>query len=215
MRQINGLITRKLALISISNNGADTLMTDPLIEFHTDREAARQAQDPMAALCVVANVDAKGQAQLRTVVLRDIAGRLGIFINSTSPKWAALSEEISICTYWPSTQIQYRISGKASEIPQQVVSESWGLRPDMPKRMDWFYTNEMPQSSEIDDRATLIDRIEHAQPDIPSEAPPTAKGLYIDATSIERLDLNQPSGLHERLRWVLDNETWQISTLVP
>ena len=49
-------------------------MSTPLEQFFTDRQRAQAAEDPMAAVCTAANVDAQGLAQLRTLVLREVAG---------------------------------------------------------------------------------------------------------------------------------------------
>ena len=56
---------------------------NPIEKFHEDRSAAFAAEDPMAAVCTVANVDHEGQVQIRTLVLRNVGDDLAIFIIAT------------------------------------------------------------------------------------------------------------------------------------
>ena len=188
---------------------------DPLETFHQERGDAFAAKDPMAPLSTVASVDASGVPQLRTLVLRDLDGRLALFINATSPKWESVSKACAVCTYWPSTQIQYRISATTEPVPAEIVAESWLLRPDAPKRMDWFYTQMTPQSSPIEGRDALLNSLQDLNLPDPLVAPDTARGLYLNPTSIERLDLTQANGVHDRTLYTLEAEEWRVSTLVP
>ncbi len=188
---------------------------DPLAIFNEDRARAKSAQDPMAPLCTVANVDPHGRAQLRTLVLRDVDGALAVFINATSPKWPAVQAGVAVQTYWPSVNIQYRMQVTAEPIESAVVHDSWLLRPEMPKRMDWFYEQHATQSSPITSRQLLLDKL--AQIDLPEplRAPDNASGLLLVPHIIERLDLNQPDGVHDRQLFERSAGVWQRSTLVP
>ena len=69
---------------------------DPPQRFTHDRQAARDAKDPMAAVCVLATVDQRGMPQARTLVLRDIPEGLAIYINASSPKWQQSQEHVAI-----------------------------------------------------------------------------------------------------------------------
>ena len=71
---------------------------NPLVTFKADRDRAREAGDPMANLCTVANLDGEGVVQQRTLVLRDVGEDLGIFVNATSPKWPHLQTRCSVLT---------------------------------------------------------------------------------------------------------------------
>lgn len=190
---------------------------DPLLRFRHERDAARDAQDPMASLCTVANVDEAGDAQLRSLVLRDVDDELAIFINASSPKWPHLTAKCALLTWWPSQQVQYRLHATTSPVPADIVAESWQLRPDMPKRMDWFYTLSSAQSSAWPDRQALVDAVQAIDLPEPLTAPDTARGLLLHVTTLERLDLNQGGGLHDRTRFTRTDATsvWQEETLVP
>ena len=189
-------------------------MSDPIARFAADREAAREAKDPMAAVCVLATVDEAGLPQARTLVLRDIPEGLAIYINASSPKWQQSQQQVAIQVWWPSIQIQYRIQARCEPLPVEHIAESWQLRPDVPKRMDWLY-QQRPQSSEIRDREDLLNSLENINPHVPLAAPEGARGLLLLPDKIERLDLNQANGVHDRTRYVLDTGRWLEHTLIP
>ena len=187
---------------------------DPIEQFKADRDRARAASDPMANLCTVGH-NGDVSAELRTLVLRDVGRELAIFINATSPKWDLLSGTASILTFWPSVQIQYRLLANTAPIDADVVEESWLLRPDPPKRMDWFYTKHSAQSSPIADRATLLDELQNLRLSEPLVSPETARGLILNLKRVERLDLSMDNGVHDRRLFVRNNVGWNEQTLVP
>jgi pyridoxamine 5'-phosphate oxidase len=190
---------------------------DPLAQLDRDRAEARRLEDPCANLCTVASVDAAGSPQARTLVLRDLNERLAIFANETSPKWQEISQNarISVVVWLPILNLQYRLRCGTERVPTHLVHDSWHQRPEPPKRLDWFYTNHLPQSSRLPDRETLLERL--AQIDLPEPlAPPqTAAGLYLSPTMVERLDLNQSNGIHDRRHFELSDDGWVQSVLVP
>ncbi len=188
---------------------------NPLEAFFEDRQRARDAGDPMAALCSVANMDSDGNAQLRTLVLRDMEERLAVFVNATSPKWSQLHSGFAVLTYWPSVQIQYRMQVRPEAIPAELVHESWQLRPDAPKRMDWFYQTTTPQSTPVESRDELLAQVGSLELPDPLVAPGNARGLYLDIQTIERLDLTQENGIHARTYSYLNDGEWHTRTLVP
>ncbi len=189
-------------------------MTDPLASLAVDRERARELQDPCAGLCTLANVDAAGYPDARTLVLRELEGRLAVFVNATSPKFTALGR-VSVVVWLPSLNLQYRLRAETSAVPSELVAESWQFRPDAPKRMDWLYALRQPQSSEIADRATLLETLEALPLPDPLVAPDSAQGLYLEVAEVDRLDLNQANGVHDRRRYWLNGGRWHEAVLVP
>ena len=188
---------------------------DPLALFASERTKAFEAKDPMAALCSVATVDDQGIPSVRTLVLRDLDGKLALFVNATSPKWPGLQKQFSVMTYWPSVQIQYRMQVTGKPVPHEVVAESWLLRPDAPKRMDWFYEQVQRQSTAIGDRETLLKKLEGVELPEPLVAPENAKGIELVVEVVERLDLNQGDGVHERREWSPKDDAWIDRVFVP
>ncbi|MCZ6855868.1 MAG: pyridoxamine 5'-phosphate oxidase family protein [Gammaproteobacteria bacterium] len=194
---------------------------DPLARFLADRAQARTAEDPCANLCVAATVDADGEPQARTLVLRELdttsGTRLAIFCNETSPKWREMSNSsrIALSVFLPSSNLQYRLQCTTVPMPVETVHESWQLRPDAPKRLDWFYTLTMPQSAPIESRDLLLMKCAGLELPDPLIAPETARGLYVIPEVIERLDLNQPDGIHDRRLYQRRGEGWIEKFLVP
>ena len=162
-------------------------------------------------------MDEAGQPQVRTLVLRELDERLALFINATSPKQRQLNTGLAaICAYYASIQIQYRLICRLEAIPAQRVAESWQLRPDMPKRLDWYYMTGRKQSTEVSDRETLSREIASVELPDPLVAPTSAVGYWLIPQEAERLDLGQPDGLHARQRYLRDDQGgWRTVTLVP
>ena len=201
-------------------------MQDPLAQFHAERQLARDAGDPMAHVCVLATVDQQGRPQARTLVLRNVdhngSPRLALFINANSPKWAELANSNSACVqvYWPSVELQYRMQVQTEALDPKVVAASWQFRPDAPKKMDWLY-RQQAQSTAVADRAQLLKQLDQLATPEPLVAPEAAKGLLIQVTEIERLDLTQSNGVHDRTLYTQRQEgqegqgEWHKQTLVP
>jgi len=169
----------------------------------------------MANVCTVANIDIHGRPQMRTLVLRDAQDDLAIFINATSPKWAMLQDSFTVLTYWPSLQLQYRMQTLGEPLAEDFVHASWQLRPDAPKTMDWFYEQGNPQSSSIDSREALLKELARMELPAPLNAPASARGLRLVPQEIERLDLNQPNGIHERVLFTRRDAGWHSTHLIP
>ena len=190
-------------------------MMSPIEQFQADRTRAREAGDPMAAVCVLATIDEHGHPEARTLVLRQVEEDLALFMHASSPKWQQLPQGGSINTYWPSIEIQYRMRFTPQPIDPAVVAASWQYRPDTPKRMDWFYDLRQPQSTTIGSRAELEQGLNNLSLPDPITAPTSACGLLIKPTMLERLDLNELSGLHDRRRYTLTGAEWLEEVLVP
>ena len=181
-----------------------------------DRAEARSHNDPCANLCTLANIDAAGLPQARTLVLREVDGQLSVFINATSPKWTSLCASVLSVVIWlPTVNVQYRLTCNTQEIPRQLVHDSWHLRPDVPKRLDWYYTRVSPQSSRIENRDKLLNTLDELALPNPLVAPETARGLFLLPTQVERLHLGQENGVHDRQQYTLTADVWERVTLVP
>jgi len=191
----------------------------PWMQLWQDRAAAAAAADPCASLCSLATVDEQGIPQVRTLVLRNLAeeagGELGLFINSTSPKWQQLADLVSILVYLPSQQVQYRIQTRLTPIAKSAVDRSWLLRPDTPKRLDVYYENASPQSAPVANREQLLSSLETEVANVPQQAPASAQGLRLQPQTIERLQLTTDGSPHHRTLHHLKQGIWSEQTLVP
>ena len=193
---------------------------DPMETLQADRVLARSRQDPCADLCTLATVDTAGQPQARMLVLRDVEETLAVFVNATSPKWETLHDDpVSVLVWLPTVKVQYRLTCTTSSIPDQIVRSSWQLRPDPPKRMDWYYTLHQPQSSEVKSRDDLIAHLGALDLSEPLDAPDTARGLFLHTETVDRLDLGMSDGVHDRRRFkkksANDSGGWIETVLTP
>jgi len=187
----------------------------PVELFKLDQQTARNQKDPYSSLCVISTISKEKQPQSRTLVLREVEGSLAIFINKSSPKWEELNNGVALQTYWASTQIQYRMSVSTKPIDKEIINQSWQLRPEIPKKMDWIYENGFPQSSEV----TSLDQIRTETGKITEienlTATENATGLILTPQKIERLSLDTPDGIHDRKLFIHTKERWSESQLMP
>ena len=188
---------------------------NPVQLFKLDQQAARNQKDPYASLCVISTVNKDMQPQSRTLVLREVEGSLAIFLNKSSPKWNEIKNGIALQTYWASTQVQYRMSVSTRPVNQKIINESWQLRPDIPKKMDWIYQNGFPQSTEVGS----LDQIRNETKKISSveqlTATKNATGLILIPHKIERLSLDTLDGIHDRKLYIETEEGWSESQIMP
>jgi pyridoxamine 5'-phosphate oxidase len=190
----------------------------PLDTLKEDRRAAAEARDPWANLCVLATVDRDGIPQARVVILRDVESRIGIFVNSTSPKYAELMRlpRISAVTYLASRNAQYRLGATLSRIDPAIMRTNWQLRPAIPKVMDWVYSTRAAQSSTVSSRAALVALHDEVAAELggAGTAPHTAVGFYLDIDHIDRLELANDR-VHDRRRFTKTECGWREEVLVP
>ena len=191
-------------------------MIDPLARFAEDRAFARAREDAWANLCAVATVTAAGEPAVRVLVLREVDGRLAIFVNASSPKVGefARSRTVAAMTYLPSLSVQYRLQCGLERMAAETVHAAWQMRPPVPKRMDWLYGTH-PQSSPMPGRPALLGNLEALSLPDPLVAPDSAVGYFLEPATVERLDLASDGGVHDRRRYAWEGRSWVETVLVP
>ncbi len=192
-------------------------LINPLELFRQDRSAAHKLADPWSGLCALASISHTGKVQVRTLVLRDIDNRLAIFINATSPKFKELpvGGHTQLSVYLASIAVQYRLDAQLEPVPKTLVDESWLLRPEIPRQMDWYYTEVQAQSTPVKSRGQLKRSLdEHSRNNTADKAPASAQGLYLNVQRIERLELLKDE-VHARSLWQMDVNGWTKQVLIP
>jgi pyridoxamine 5'-phosphate oxidase len=192
-------------------------VTEPMQQFLKDRDLARERADPWANLCATASVDLDGHPSVRTLVLRDVEGRLGLFCNTSSPKWQhfASAERVSVLAFWATINVQYRLCCSTRPMEPAVVQSAWQQRPPAPKHLDWYYAHGRAQSTPVESREHLLAELQDLTLPEPLEAPAGASGVYLEPFHVDRLDLNQPNGFHDRRRYRRSSSDWVEEVLVP
>ena len=150
-------------------------------------------------------------------MLRNIDGQLGVFINKSSPKWNQKDQGISLQTYWPSIEIQYRIKASCVALDPKLIKQSWKQRPETPKKLDWFYETAKPQSANLDPREAINLETELKELILSdqSSAPDSASGLLLEPFEFEKLELRSGNLPHRREKFVLIEGIWQHHRMVP
>ncbi len=194
---------------------------NPVQNIQSDRKQARRLKDSNADVCFLALADANGNASVRTLVLRDINdNRFTLFINKTSPKWQAFTGGTGheLLIWYASVQRQYRISGFLQELDLEIVKSNWLHRPTGSKYLDYVYEELGNQSSIIDSRDILTDKINQLKKDLDAmsmQAPPMVAGVELIADRIDVLDLNNQDRIHDRRLYTYDGDTWTSQVLIP
>lgn len=193
---------------------------DPIARIKADRQNARMVDDPNADLCFLA-LSESGKPSVRTLVLRDITAEgFSLFVNKTSPKWSIIhaNNTAEMLVWYTSSQTQYRINGRIEELASSVIEKNWHRRPAGSKYMDYSYERLGSQSSEVDSREALIERINGLKKEHPEDAmvtPESAAAIVLRPEVIEMLDLNMPNRIHDRRRFALVDGNWQSTQLIP
>lgn len=193
---------------------------DPIERIQSDRQDARNFDDPNADLCFLA-LSESGRPSVRTLVLRDVtADGFTLFVNKTSPKWSIMqgNKQAEMLLWYTNSQTQYRIFGLIEELEPSVIEQNWHRRPAGSKYMDYTYQSLGPQSSKIDSRDDLVDHIQGLKEEHPEDemaTPESAAGILLRPEAIEMLDLNMPNRIHDRRRFVLIDGKWQSTQLIP
>ncbi len=128
---------------------------------------------------------------------------------------SATSASLALVVWLPSLDVQYRLKCTSRPVPKPLLHQSWQLRPEVPKRLDWFYTRVQPQSSVIDGREALLAGLNTLRLREPLAAPRTAAGVYLETEQVERLDLTMDDGVHDRRVFRRHPRGWEEIVLVP
>lgn len=152
----------------------------------------------------------------RTVLLKyfDENGFV-FFTNYHSQKAQQITQnpQVSMLFPWFSLQRQVRIEGRAEKISSAQSLRYFLSRPKDSQIGAWS----SPQSEVIDSRALLLNQWQNmkqrfAQGEIPL---PDFWGGYRIYADYYEFWQGQPNRLHDRFRYRLDNQNWQIERLAP
>jgi pyridoxamine 5'-phosphate oxidase len=193
---------------------------DPIARIKTERQEARNQDDPNADLCFLALSESE-KPSVRTLVLRDVSDDgFTLFINTTSPKWSIIqtNNKAEILIWYSKSQTQYRIYGLIEKIPPSILEHSWHRRPPESKYIDYSYESLGSQSSQIKSMDNLtghIEELKEAHPEEEMVKPESAAGIVLRPEVIEMLDLSTPNRIHDRRRFDLVDGKWQCTQLIP
>jgi pyridoxamine 5'-phosphate oxidase len=206
-------LRREYASRELDEAGVDQ---DPIRQFRLWLDEAITADLMDATAMALATVTNAGDPEVRTVLLKDV-DELGFvfFTHYNSPKGRDLQAHprASLLFFWSALERQVRISGDVERVDATISDAYFQTRPRESQIAVWAAA----QSSEIDDRATLVTRYEliqskYAGTDVPR---PADWGGY--RLRPERIEFWQgrPSRLHDRLQYTRRDGGWRMVRLAP
>ena len=192
------------------------VLANPYEQFQLwfDQALAANLLEPNAM--TVATVTADGKPSARIVLLKAVDERGFVFYTNYNSQKGI---ELQHCPYaalvflWGDLERQVRIEGRIEFVSEPEATAYFHSRPASSQLGAWA----SEQSTIIEDRSILEQRlqqleIQYQDREIPK--PPHWGGVRVIPHEIEFWQ-GRPSRLHDRLRYQLVDETWQIDRLSP
>jgi pyridoxamine 5'-phosphate oxidase len=206
-------IRREYCLKELSRSSVDN---NPVVQFRKwmDEAIAAQVTDPTAMGLSTADTD--GRPSSRIVLLKDINERgLSFFSSYESRKAEQLidNDYAALLFYWPELERQVRFEGTVEKVAASESDEYFNSRPEASRIGAWASR----QSSVIGTRSELVQEFEKiakrfGKASIPR---PPHWGGYRLLPLMAEFWQGRPGRLHDRIRYLLKDEKWQIDRLSP
>ena len=165
----------------------------------------------------LATSDAKGFPSVRIVLLKDYNQNGFVFYtNLNSSKSLSIKENprAEMCFYWKSLSRQIRIKGTISQVSEKEADDYYSTRPYGSKIGAWA----SKQSEVLESRAELINLMEEYKKKYNDEKkiprPKNWSGWRLFPREME-FWMRVENRIHERLKYVKVNESWEKVLLSP
>ena len=186
-----------------------------LFKIWFDEAKKSELNDPNALS--LATSDNMGVPSVRMVLLKSFDNNGFVFytnLNSTKSKAIRDNPIVSMCFHWKSLLRQIRITGKASNVSDQEADEYYNSRSYGSRIGAWA----SKQSSILNNRKELNKEIEDYKSKFPNNdkvpRPSHWSGWRVNPSEIE-FWLDGENRIHERLKYIKDNESWKKILLSP
>ena len=186
-----------------------------LFKIWFDEAKKSELNDPNALS--LATSDNRGVPSVRMVLLKSFDNNGFVFytnLNSTKSKAIRDNPIVSMCFHWKSLLRQIRITGKASNVSDQEADEYYNSRSYGSRIGAWA----SKQSSILNNRKELNKEIEDYKSKFPNNdkvpRPSHWSGWRVNPSEIE-FWLDGDNRIHERLKYIKDNESWKKILLSP
>ena len=186
-----------------------------LFKIWFDEAKKSELNDPNALS--LATSDNMGVPSVRMVLLKSFDNNGIVFytnLNSTKSKAIRDNPIVSMCFHWKSLLRQIRITGKASNVSDQEADEYYNSRSYGSRIGAWA----SKQSSILNNRKELNKEIEDYKSKFPNNdkvpRPSHWSGWRVNPSEIE-FWLDGDNRIHERLKYIKDNESWKKILLSP
>jgi len=189
---------------------------DPLALFadwYADAQASRMVEPTAMTL---ATVDADGSPSARVVLLKGADARgFRFYTNYNSRKGAALAANpaAALVFWWETTERQIRVTGHVAKLAAHESDAYFDNR----SRGSQLGAHASPQSQLLNGRDELSQRLANVEQQFVDQSVnrPEHWGGYVLAPRTIEFWQARHSRLHDRLRYYLDSDTWQIERLAP
>ena len=190
---------------------------NPISLFKIWFEEAKKSEinDPNALS--LATSDSMGIPSVRMVLLKNFDNNGFVFytnLNSAKSKDIKDNPNVSMCFHWKSLLRQIRIKGKVSKVSEQEADEYYNSRSYGSRIGAWA----SKQSSILNNREELNTEIEIYKSKFPDNnevpRPNHWSGWRVNPSEIE-FWLDGDNRIHERLKYLKDNEGWKKFLLSP
>lgn len=214
-QDIDPAMMRKQYRSEIVDEGS--LAENPMDQFALWFQQAADSHlfEPNAMVVSTATPD--GRPSSRTVLMKQFDGRGFVFFtNYASRKGRELAENPHVALLFPWHPIarQVIVTGTAARIGRDETAAYFRSRPHGSQLGAWA----SEQSSVIDSRAELDRRYAELEARYPEgeqvPVPPEWGGLRVVPEAVEFWQGHE-NRLHDRLRYVLDGDTWRMERLCP
>jgi len=196
----------------------ENLDENPFQQFRTwfyDVEKAGGVDEANAM--TISSIGTDGYPKSRVVLLKSYdENGFVFFTNYDSEKGKAIAANPQVCLsfFWPNTERQVIIKGKASKLATHLSDNYFQSRPKG-SQLGAIVSN---QSQEIPSRDVLEDKLKElstAYQDKPIKRPKNWGGIVVEPISFEFWQ-GRPNRLHDRFVYTLKTKyNWQIKRLAP
>lgn len=197
----------------------DQLPEDPIALFQTWFDELRSMDLPEwfePNAMTLATSKPHGGAACRIVLLKEFDHRgFTFFTNYLSAKGDQINadDRVSLGFFWPILERQIRVEGIATKVEDSLSEKYFRSRP----RSSQLSANVSPQSQVIADESTLTKLVEDLDSKLqgaPVPRPDHWGGFRVAPDLIEFWQ-GRPSRLHDRFRYLRQDNSWQIDRLGP
>lgn len=193
----------------------EDVQPNPIDQFHIWFDQAQKADLPEPNAMTVASVDADGKPSARTVLIKEVTSAGFVFFtNYESRKGQALinNPHAALLFFWPELERQIRVEGSVEKLSDQESDDYFHSRPLDSRIGAWA----SPQSQVISSRTLLVkNAAEYALKfALNPPRPPHWGGFRVKPELLEFWQ-GRPSRLHDRIQYVLHDDSWKIQRLAP
>lgn len=197
------------------NLSEEDVQPNPIDQFHIWFDQAQKADLPEPNAMTVASVDADGKPSARTVLIKEVTSAGFVFFtNYESRKGQALisNPHAALLFFWPELERQIRVEGSVEKLSDQESDDYFHSRPLDSRIGAWA----SPQSQVISSRTLLVkNAAEYALKfALNPPRPPHWGGFRVKPELLEFWQ-GRPSRLHDRIQYVLHDDSWKIQRLAP